>query len=77
MGGFYMRDSSRDNALLCLSKQLNRDINTAIKGKQGDLNPILIPIFSHYKLKAELLGFSFLQLKYTLGLINGQFKEHE
>ena len=71
-----MDDQSRHNALRQIAKQVNKEINQAINDK---------PIKEHLKLISDVIrrheetvkqfGFTRSWLIYTIGQINGVFKE--
>ena len=71
-----MNDQARHNALRQIAKQVNKEINQAINGKPiKDHLKIISDVMKRHEETVKQLGFTRSWLIYTIGQINGVFKE--
>ena len=78
-----MSDSSKQNAIRAIIRQINADINTQLAGvapkeriKSKHMG-VIFKIFDKHRETIKLLGFTHTQFLYQIGQINGQFKEDD
>ena len=76
-----MSDSSKQNALRAIIRQINADINTQLAGvapkeriKSKHMS-VIFKIFDKHRETIKLLGFTHTQFLYQMSLINGVTKE--
>ena len=76
-----MSDSSKQNALRAIIRQINADINTQLAGVEPKERikskhmGVIFKIFDKHRETIKLLGFSHTQFLYEMSLINGVIKE--
>ena len=76
-----MSDSSKQNALRAIIRQINADINTQLAGVapedriKQEHKSVIFKIFDKHREKIKLLGFTHAQFLYQMSLINGVTKE--
>ena len=78
-----MSDSSKQNALRVIIRQINADINTQLAGvapkeriKSNHMG-VIFKIFDKHRETIKLLGFTHAQFLYQMSLINGVIKERD
>ena len=78
-----MSDSSKQNALREIIRQINADINTQLAGvapedriKQQHKS-VIFKIFDKHRETIKLLGFTHTQFLYQMSIINGVIKERD
>ena len=78
-----MRDSSKQNALRAIIRQINSDINTQLAGVapedrvKNEHKSVIFKIFDKNRETIKLLGFTHTQFLYQMSLINGVIKERD
>lgn len=78
-----MSDSSKQNALRAIIRQINAEINTQLSGVEpkdrikNEHKSVIFKIFDKHREKIKLLGFSHTQFLYQMSLINGVIKERD
>ena len=78
-----MSDSSKQNALRAIIRQINTDINTQLAGVspedriKQEHKSVIFKIFDKHRETIKLLGFSHTQFLYQMSLINGVIKERD
>ena len=78
-----MSDSSKQNALRAIIRQINTDINTQLAGVElkdrikQEHKSVIFKIFDKHRETIKLLGFSHTQFLYQMSLINGVIKERD
>lgn len=76
-----MSDSSKQNALRAIIRQINADINTQLSGVapedriKQEHKSVIFSIFDKHRETVKLLGFSHTQFLYQMSLINGVIKD--
>ena len=78
-----MSDSSKQNALRAIIRQINAEINTQLAGVEPEERikskhmGVIFKIFDKNRETIKLLGFSHTQFLYEMSLINGVIKERD
>ena len=78
-----MSDSSKQNALRAIIRQINADINTQLAGVEPEdrikqeHKSVIFKIFDKHRETIKLLGFTHTQFLYQMSLINGVIKERD
>lgn len=78
-----MSDSSKQNALRAIIRQINADINIHLAGVEpkdrvkDKYKSVIFKIFDKHRETIKLLGFSHTQFLYQMSLINGIIKERD
>ena len=78
-----MSDSSKQNALRAIIRQINADINNQLAGVapkeriKSKYMSAIFKIFDKHRETIKLLGFSHTQFLYQMSLINGVIKERD
>ena len=76
-----MSDSSKQNALRAIIRQINADINNQLSGVapkeriKSKYMSVIFKIFDKHRETIKLLGFTHTQFLYQMSLINGVTKE--
>ena len=76
-------DSSKQNALRAIIRQINTDINTKLAGVKpkerikNQYKSVIFKIFDKHRETIKLLGFTHAQFLYQMSLINGVTKERD
>lgn len=78
-----MSDSSKQNALRAIIRQINADINAHLAGVapedrvKNEHKSVIFKIFDRHRETIKLLGFTHTQFLYQMSLINGVIKERD
>ena len=78
-----MSDSSKQNALRAIIRQINAEINTQLAGVEPEdrikqeHKSVIFKIFDKHRETIKHLGFSHTQFLYQMSLINGVIKERD
>ncbi len=78
-----MSDSSKQNALRAIIRQINADINIQLAGVEPKERvkakhmSVIFKIFDKHRETIKLLGFTHAQFLYQMSLINGVTKERD
>lgn len=78
-----MSDSSKQNALREIIRQINADINAQLAGVppkeriKDKHKSVIFKIFDKHRETIQLLGFTHTQFLYQMSLINGVIKERD
>ncbi len=78
-----MSDSSKQNALRAIIRQINADINAQLAGVapedrvKNEHKSVIFKIFDRHRETIKLLGFTHTQFLYQMSLINGVIKERD
>jgi hypothetical protein len=78
-----MSDSSKQNAIRAIIRQINAEINTQLAGVAPEERikskhmGVIFKIFDKHRETIKLLGFSHTQFLYQMSLINRVIKERD
>lgn len=78
-----MSDSSKQNALRAIIRQINADIDIQLAGVEPKERikskhmGVIFKIFDKHRETIKLLGFTHTQFLYQMSLINGAIKERD